>query len=108
MNRNELRFMSFVEQHERTWGDKHYKGRPSLLEITNATVVAFWRDVDAGRRAAEYITLHEHIREIDQVLSQIIVEWDDERFDRQLVRLFHQKRRVKIKSVTVNYELIDK
>jgi len=99
----EREFMRFVEQHERAWGTESYKGRPSLNQLLEAKVVAFWHPTsDAMYPTA---TIHKDIGEINDYVTHLV--WHSVKERLPLLRLeavFVNKRQRKIKAVKILYE----
>ncbi|MBA3871457.1 MAG: hypothetical protein H0X30_20120 [Anaerolineae bacterium] len=97
--------MKFVEQHERAWGTEGYKGRPTLVQLMEAKVVAFWHPTsDAMNHTA---TIHKTIEEIDLYVTQLV--WHSSKERLPLLRLeavFVEKVQMQIKTVKIIYEKI--
>ncbi len=62
--------MKFVERHERAWGMEYYKGRPTLAQLMNAKVVAFWHPTTEDMNHTA--TMHKSVEEIDQYVTHLV------------------------------------
>lgn len=93
------RFMTYVTMHERAWGLDTYKGRPTLKQILEAKVVAFW--YPTGKDVPFTLTLHKNISEIDAYLKALVLHTKVKIPSLRLARVFIEKREVKIKAVKV-------
>jgi len=98
-------FLGEVEIHERAWGTQSYSGRPKLVEIMSARIVAFWRE---NRRDPGYrITLHQDTKEIQRYVTEILLNVNTRTPNRRLARLFVEQKRIKIKGVKLIFEMED-
>lgn len=100
-------FMRYVELHERAWGMDKYAGRPSLQEIMNAPVVAFW--YLNNRRETRFVaTLHQDVKELNAYASQLVVHSSKIRHpEKRLTKLFVQGREVLVKGVKFSLTLAE-
>jgi hypothetical protein len=96
-------FMGFIELNERAWGTDSYPGRPRLEAILRARVVAFWQS-NKARDPAYRVTVHENITEIHHWATDMLIASKTRVPDRRLVRLYVDKRRVRIKGVRILIE----
>ena len=100
---HEREFMRFVETHERAWGRESYKGRPTLSQILEAKVVAFWHPTTDEMYPTA--TLHKDVNEINDYVTHLV--WHSVKERLPLLRLesvFVNKRQMKIKVVKIIYE----
>ena len=101
----EREFTKFVERHERAWGNETYKGRPSLTQILEAKVVAFWHPT--SEQMNHTATIHKSIEEIDQYVTQLVLHSTKERLPLlRLEAVFVEKMQMQIKNVKVIYEKV--
>ncbi|MBK9123189.1 MAG: hypothetical protein IPM16_08725 [Chloroflexi bacterium] len=97
-----------VQEHERAWGNEGYPDRPSLADVLNAPVVAFWHVVKAGKPAErQIITLHEDLSTLEQWYVKAVMRSAVALPDRLLAAAYLDGRRVRIKDVTVTFEVED-
>ena len=106
--------IDFAQEHERAWGNESYTNRPTLADILNAPVVAFWKPIlppEDNPRAKtappplrETITIHAELADIEQYLTKLLFRVGFNPLDRQLVRIFHKGQRVKIKGIKILFE----
>lgn len=99
--------MRAVEKHERDWGSESYTGRPTLTQILDAPVVAFWHPSGSDPDMRTTITLHDDINDISAYVTQLVLHTTRERLPLvRLWRVFKGKREVKIKGVKVDFEYV--
>lgn len=110
----DVRFMDYVQHHERTWGTDSYKGRPDLADILSAAVVVFWRaEAKAEGRAANQpdvsdrylVSLHRDLRDIEEHFVKLILRGNLHAPGRRIVAIFKDQQRVRVKSVKVEFDL---
>lgn len=108
MTDNRTSFMRYVELHERAWGMDRYTGRPSLQDLMNAPVVAFW--YLNNRRETRFVaTLHQDVKELNAYASQLVVHSSKVRHpEKRLTKLFVQGREVLVKGVKFSLALAEK
>ncbi|MGB1287383.1 MAG: hypothetical protein ACPG7F_12670 [Aggregatilineales bacterium] len=114
-------FMDYVQEHERNWGTRAYRGRPDLVHIIQAKVVVFWeilKDEDEAieksiraRRAAlatpdeEYmITLHNDLEEIAEYLVKQVFRSRYGSNTKRISRIYRGQKPVRIKDVKITFE----
>ena len=102
----EREFMRYIETHERAWGTETYKGRPTLNQLLEAKVVAFWHPTsDAMHPTA---TTHKSLDEINDYVTHLVWHTTKERLPLlRLEAVFANKRQVKIKAVKVVFEEVE-
>ncbi len=99
----EREFMKYVERHERAWGMESYKGRPTLTQLVEAKIVAFWHPTSQNMNHTA--TIHKHIDEIDEYLTHLV--WHSAKERVPLLRLeavFVDKAQMVIKGIKVIYD----
>jgi hypothetical protein len=107
--------IDFAQEHERAWGNESYMNRPTLAEILNATVVVFWKPVNVIEEPSrkkepinpmrETITIHQSMPEVEQFIAKMIFRVGFNPLDKQLIRIFHQGKRIKLKGVKILFEV---
>jgi hypothetical protein len=101
----EREFMKFVERHERAWGMENYKGRPTLAQLVEAKVVAFWHPTTPNMNHTA--TIHKSIEDIDQYVTHLVWHAGKERLPLlRLEAVFVEKVQMQIKGVKVVYEQV--
>ena len=101
----EREFMKFVERHERAWGTENYKGRPTLAQLVEAKVVAFWHPTTQNMNHTA--TIHKSIEEIDQYVTHLVWHANKERLPLlRLEAVFVEKAQMQIKGIKVIYEQV--
>lgn len=96
-------FLGYVQLNERAWGTEGYPNRPTLEEILEARVVAFWsstRRKEPGYR----VTVHQNLSEIHRFASEMLIHSRTQVPDKRLTKLYVDKRQVRIKAVRVLLE----
>ena len=97
---------ALIEFHERTWGTKHYRGRPSLSAILSSPVVIFWRAND-GKEARWMITLHADLKEVERYFSRLLFRSSVEPPARRVVRIFNHGKPVIVRGVKVWFQEVE-
>ncbi len=107
--------IDFAQEHERDWGNDSYLNRPNLAEILNAAVVVFWKPVNVIEETSrkkeplnpmrETITIHQSMPEVEQFIAKMIFRVGFNPLDKQLIRIFHQGKRIKLKGVKILFEV---
>lgn len=69
----ESNFLDIIQEHERTWGNDNYANRPTLAELLNAPIVAFWGSAEKAetRRMA---TTHDDLAELDKFAGRLLLQ----------------------------------
>lgn len=97
-----------VQEHERAWGNEGYPDRPALADVLSAPVVAFWHLVKSGKPAErQIITLHDDLSALEQWYVKAVMRTSVVLPDRLLVAAYLDGRRVRIKDVTVTFDVED-
>lgn len=92
-----------VALHERGWGEEAYKGRPTLKQIMDAKVVAFWRP--SGDELPPTLTIHKDLKDIEAYVKAL-VWYSTEQIPRlRLAKVYMNKKEIKIKAVKVIFDL---
>jgi len=99
---NEEKFLACVAQHERQWGEENYKGRPTLKQIMEAKVVAFWHPT--GDELPITLTIHKDLREIDAYVKALVWHTKTELPRLRLATVFVSHKEIKIKDVKVVFD----
>lgn len=95
--------MTYVQMHERAWGDEMYLNRPGLEEILTSNVVAFW--YPAKPKDERYtVSLHENLADIHQYISRMVLRSRIQMPDKRLARLFIHRQQVIIRGVKLVIE----
>ncbi len=108
-------FMDYVQHHERTWGTESYKGRPGLADILSAPVVVFWKPEpkaesasrspkDAERDERYVVSLHTDLHDIEEHFVRLIMRGNLISPRRRIVSIFQNQKRVRVKSVKVEFD----
>ncbi len=98
-------FMEAVERHERAWGNETYKGRPTLDQILEAKVVAFW--YPAGPGVKPTATIHQGIKDINDYVTALVLHSEKRLPVVRLEKVFVGKSQVKIKGIEVKFEHVE-
>ncbi len=97
---------ALVEMHERTWGTKSYRGRPSLSEILNSPVVVFWRANDP-KEERWMITLHADLKDVEHYFSRLLFRNNVEPPKRRVARIFNHGKPVIVRGVKVWFQEVE-
>lgn len=103
----ETDFISFVQEHERTWGTETYPNRPGLSDFLGAAVVVFWQPTDKtnGRYTA---TLHKDLTEVEQYFAKLLFRAQIEPPKQRVYKVFAKTKEIRVKSVQVTFETVEK
>ena len=94
---------ALIEFHERTWGTKHYRGRPSLSAILSSPVVVFWRANDP-KEERWTITLHADLKDVERYFSRLLFRNSVEPPARRVARIFKGGKPVIVRGVKVWFQ----
>lgn len=94
---------ALIEMHERTWGTKHYRGRPSLSAILSSPVVVFWRAND-GKEDRWTISLHADLKDVEKYFSRLLFRSSVEPPKYRVVRIFKDGKQVIVRGVRVWFQ----
>lgn len=112
MANKELGFLDYVQDHERTWGNETYSGKPNLQDFLQASVVVFWQTIGAEKSIKEMprytATLHKNLDELEAYFSKLLFRAQLEPPKQRVVQIFAQGKPVRIKSVRVEFEVSEK
>lgn len=106
MAKHETEFLKLVEAHERMWGEKHYRGRPSLASIMSAPVAVFWR---SKRKSEERykITTHETLDDVESYLKQLLFRAVVSPLPDTLTRIYVDKHRMHVTDIRIVFGVGD-
>lgn len=101
--RDNKAFMDEVEKHQRAWGERTYKGRPTLQQLLDAVVVAFW--YPSGFGDLEIVaTIHNDTKEIDEYITHLVWYSQKEKMPHsRLSKVFVNQQEIKVKAIRVIY-----
>lgn len=106
--RHESDFMALVETHERQWGTKSYRGRPSLNDILQAHIVAVWH---TDQHPYLIFTLHSQFRELEIYFYKSLFRPPVEikkTGQRRLMRIYQDKERMVAKNLSIQFIPVQK
>ncbi|MDX1996034.1 MAG: hypothetical protein SF029_26885 [bacterium] len=98
--------IDLIQTHERTWGTESYPERPTLAELLNAPVVAWWRSTkadDTRLRASVYQTLDD----LDAYLTRVLIHSRLEMPTHRLALIFINQKRAAVRGVRVQITAIE-
>jgi hypothetical protein len=102
--KNNKKFFVELEKHERAWGSETYTGRPTLAQIMDANVVAFWYPSGADEDMNTTITLHKSLDDIHDYVAHLVWHTKTRLPVVRLAHLFQKQQPIKIKAVKVIFE----
>jgi hypothetical protein len=109
MATTEKQFLDYVQEHERTWGNETYAGKPTLQDFLQANVVVFWQAVGADKNiksAPRYIaTIHKELSELEAYFAKLLFRAQVEPPKNRVVQIFANGKAVRIKGVKVEFEV---
>lgn len=95
---HESTFLSYVQMHERAWGNVQYTDRPKLDAIMNAYIVCFWRMVKQSDPNPR-ITIHKSTDELHQYAAEILLNLHIRPPTKRLSKLFVNHEQYAIKGI---------
>jgi hypothetical protein len=108
----EKQFLDYVQEHERTWGNEIYPGKPTLQDFLKADVVVFWQVVGADKNiksAPRYTaTIHKALNELEAYFAKLLFRAQVEPPKNRVVQIFANGKPVRIKGVKVEFEVREK
>jgi hypothetical protein len=103
MSRNgQTQFMKYVQAHERRWGEKMHKGRPSLVELLKAPVVVFWKSGDEKQKSFT-ASVHDDLSEIEDYFVRSMIRGSIGAEVKHIAKIFRNQKRMSIRGVSVNF-----
>jgi hypothetical protein len=105
---NSSSFLTWVQEHERAWGNLVYGGRPTLEEILNAPVVVFWRRTGTEKPDRYFvITLHSDLAQLEKYFARILLLSFNDPPRSQVAAIFQEQRQMRIAEVHVRFEPVE-
>ncbi len=100
--------MDFVQDHERSWGNETYAGRPNLAELIQSPVVVFWESLKHEKNIKEAtrytVSLHKSLSEVEGYFAKILMRAQVEAPKQRIYRMFANGKEVRIKRVNIEFE----
>lgn len=108
----EKQFLDYVQEHERTWGNETYAGKPTLQDFLQAGVVVFWQAAGADKNiktVPRYIaTIHNELNELEAYFAKLLFRAQVEPPKNRVVQIFTNGKPVRIKGVKIEFEIREK
>lgn len=98
-------FLGWIQLHERAWGTESYKNRPTLSDMLNAPVLAFWYPTIKTKERFT-ASVHQSMKDLNEYATYLLVHAKVRQPEARLARIFIDKRRVRIRGVRVLVEEI--
>jgi len=112
MPTTEKNFLDYVQEHERTWGNETYTGKPNLQDFLQASVVVFWQTIGDEKNikvAPRYTaTVHKDLSELEDYFAKLLFRAQVEPPKNRVVQIFANGKPVRIKGVKVEFEVREK
>jgi hypothetical protein len=112
MATREKTFLDYVQDHERTWGNDTYPGKPNLQDFLQASVVVFWHTLAVEKSIKESprytATLHKHLNELEAYFGKLLFRAQVEPPKQRVVQIFANGKPVRIRGVKVEFEVSEK
>jgi hypothetical protein len=110
MANKELNFLDYVQDHERTWGNETYPGKPNLQDFLQAGVVVFWQNLGAEKNIKEAprytATIHKSLNEVEDYFAKLLFRAQVEPPKQRIVQIFANGKPARIKGVKVEFEVM--
>jgi hypothetical protein len=100
MSGQQKSFLDYVQQHERSWGDKLYPGRPSLASIMASPIVVFWR-TGSARDDMYKITLHDDMAQVEKQLVRMLIAAEPP--NDRINMIFQNQKKLSIVGVSIHF-----
>jgi hypothetical protein len=100
----ENNFIELVQEHERSWGQDSYPGRPGLAELLNAPVVAWWVPVSVkGGKSDDRHTasVYQDLDELNKYATRLLLHSRNDPPDRRLVAVYINQKKAVIRGVNI-------
>ncbi len=105
----EKQFLDYVQEHERTWGNDIYPGKPTLQDFLQAGAVVFWQAVGADKNIKEAprytASIHKELSELEDYFAKLLFRAQVEPPKNRVVQIFANGKPVRIKAVKVEFEV---
>jgi hypothetical protein len=99
-------FLELVQTHERTWGKESYPNRPTLAQMLNGKVVAWWRSAkqdDVRLRA----TVYDSLDDLEKYMTRILIHSRLEMPSHRLAFIFINQKKASIRGVRVQITAVE-
>jgi hypothetical protein len=103
---DETEFMQYVQLHERVWGVRKYKGKPSLSKILASPIVIFWKQ-EHSDGAIYTVTLHEKYEDIEMLLFKMLFRQGVAEPRKRPVRMFKNQKRFIVTGVRMDFKEVE-
>lgn len=100
---NDSDFLKWVQLHERAWGDKSYRHRPTLADILASPLVSFWTPLKGNDELKMRVRLHQSLDEIERCFLRLIQRNAANPPEEKIVRLYQNRERMIIKRVRIEF-----
>jgi hypothetical protein len=104
MSSKDETFLGWIQLHERAWGTENYKDRPSLRDMLDAPVLAFWYPARTKSNPRYTATIHQSLKGLHEYATYLLLHSSVRQPEARLARLFVDKRKVRIRGVRVLIE----
>lgn len=100
-------FMDYVQEHERSWGNEAYTGRPDLADFLQSPVVVFWKPTDSKNTGRLTATLHKDLAELEQHFAKLLFRTQVETPKQRVYKIYSKGREIRVKAVHIEFEAAD-
>lgn len=101
-------FLSWVQAHERAWGNQTYSGRPTLEQMLSAAVVVFWSRVGMEKTDKHYIvTLHADLSALEKHFGRTLMFGETENNRNRVIAIFERGKQMRISEVRIRFSPAD-
>lgn len=101
--RGKKQFLDLVEFHQKAWGTDSYKGQPTLQQLMEARIVAFWYPATNDDLHVT-ATIHENLDEINDYILALIQHLKVRQPVLRLAKTFENQIPRKIKEIKITWE----
>ena len=101
-------FLSWVQAHERAWGNQTYSGRPTLEQMLSAAVVVFWSRVGMEKTDKHYIaTLHADLSALEKHFGRLLMFGETESTRNRVIAIFEGGKQMRISEVRIRFTPVE-
>lgn len=101
-------FLTWVQAHERAWGNQSYTGRPTLEQMLASPVVVFWQRAGMEKTDKHYIvTLHDDLTKLEKHFARMLMFGANETNRSRVIAVFSDRQEMRIADVRVRFVPVD-
>ena len=108
LTRSNDSFLTWIQAHERAWGNQTYSGRPTLEQMLSASVVVFWSRAGMEKTDMHHVvTLHADLTALEKHFARLLMFGETETSRNRVIAIFEGGKQVRIADVRVRFAPVD-